>query len=111
MKRWGSLAVPEPFWPSAGVGPVGRTIETAAHAQVRRYAIHGGSGAEDSCGPPYEPEMRDDATGGWAEPAFVEYKPPWRPSEEEIVRAAIAVIFLALLAIMALAAGAILTMG
>ncbi len=37
--------------------------------------------------------------------------PRWRPSEDEIVRAAITVILLALGTIMALAAMAILTMG
>jgi hypothetical protein len=51
------------------------------------------------------------AFGGGAETAFVELKPRWQPSEDEIELAAITVIFVSLVAIMALAAAAILTMG
>lgn len=43
--------------------------------------------------------------------ALVELKPRWRLTEEEIVRAAIAVILISLMVLMGLAAGAILTMG
>lgn len=42
--------------------------------------------------------------------ALVELKPRWRLTEEEIVRAAIAVILISLTVLMGLAAGAILTM-
>jgi hypothetical protein len=48
---------------------------------------------------------------GVAGSALVELESRWRPSEDEIVRVAIAVIFSDLVAIMMLAAGAILTMG
>ncbi|OBI17709.1 hypothetical protein A5712_23275 [Mycobacterium sp. E2327] len=42
---------------------------------------------------------------------LVELKPPWRLTEEEIVRAAIAVILVALVAVICVAGGAIVTMG
>jgi hypothetical protein len=42
---------------------------------------------------------------------LVESRPPWRLTEEEIVRAAVAVILVALVTVMGVAAGAILTMG
>jgi hypothetical protein len=42
---------------------------------------------------------------------LVESKPWWRPTEEEIVRAAIMVILVCLMALIGLAAGATLTMG
>ncbi|BDE14334.1 hypothetical protein MKCMC460_31940 [Mycobacterium sp. 20KCMC460] len=41
----------------------------------------------------------------------VESKPRWRLTEEEIVRAAISVILVALVAVIGVAAGAILTVG
>jgi hypothetical protein len=41
----------------------------------------------------------------------VESKPRWRLTEEEIVRAAITVILVALVAVIGVAAGSILTMG
>jgi hypothetical protein len=48
----------------------------------------------------------------WAVKTFlVEIKPRRRPSEDEIVLAAITVILVALVTIMALAAAAVLTMG
>jgi len=46
-----------------------------------------------------------------AETVLVEIKPRSRPSEDEIVLAAITVILLSLMAIIAVAAAAILTMG
>jgi hypothetical protein len=46
-----------------------------------------------------------------AETVPVEIAPHWRPSEDEIMRAAITVILVALMTIIALAAAAILTMG
>ncbi|MBV8785799.1 MAG: hypothetical protein JOZ00_03835 [Mycobacterium sp.] len=42
---------------------------------------------------------------------LVESKPRWRLTEEEIVRVAITVIFVELVAVIGVAAGAILTMG
>ncbi|ORB69390.1 hypothetical protein [Mycobacterium scrofulaceum] len=42
---------------------------------------------------------------------LIDLKTSWRPSEEDVARAAIAVIFFALVTIISLAAGAILTMG
>ncbi len=41
----------------------------------------------------------------------VESRPHWRLTEEEIVRAAVAVILVALVTVIGVAAGAILTMG
>jgi hypothetical protein len=98
------------------------TIAIPAHAQVRSYAIYGHRGAGLLCGLPHESEISHRTTvvaarteaiavGAGAETALVELKPRWRPSEDEIERAAITVILVALVAIMALAAAAILTMG
>jgi hypothetical protein len=42
---------------------------------------------------------------------LVELKPRWRLTEEEILRAAITVILVALVAVIGVAAGSILTMG
>lgn len=74
------------------------------------------------CGLPHESEISHRTTvvaarteaiafGVGAETDLVELKPRWRPSEDEIVRAAITVIFVSLVAVMAVAAAAILTMG
>jgi hypothetical protein len=54
---------------------------------------------------------RIEAVPCGAETAPVAIKPRWRPSEDEIVFAAITVILLSLMAIIAVAAAAILTMG
>ena len=54
---------------------------------------------------------RTEAIAWDAETVLVEIKPRRRPSEDEIVLAAIAVILASLMAIMAVAAAAILTMG
>ena len=54
---------------------------------------------------------RIEAVACGAETAPVAIKPRWRPSEDEIVFAAITVILLSLMAIIAVAAAAILTMG
>jgi hypothetical protein len=43
--------------------------------------------------------------------SVVELKPRWRLTEEEILRASITVIFVALVAVIGVAAGAILTLG
>ncbi|OBH21370.1 hypothetical protein [Mycobacterium sp. E3247] len=45
------------------------------------------------------------------ETVLAELKPRWRATEEEILRAAITVILVALVAVIGVAAGAILTMG
>jgi hypothetical protein len=52
-----------------------------------------------------------EAIARGAETVALEIKPPWRPAENAIVRAAITVIMVALAAIIALAAAAVLTMG
>lgn len=52
-----------------------------------------------------------NAIGCRGDTGLVELKPRWRPTEEEIVRAAITVILVSLMALIGLAAGAILTMG
>ena len=54
---------------------------------------------------------RTHAIAWEAEAVPVEIAPHWRPSEDEIMRAAITVILVALLTIITLAAAAILTMG
>lgn len=96
------------------------TIATPAHAQVASYAIHGHGGAGCLCGLPHcEAKVshrttagaRTEAIGWGAETVPVEIEPRWRPSEDEIVLAAITVILVALVAIIALAAAAVLTMG
>ena len=119
MKRLESLAATKPLWVSAGVGLADMTIATPVHAQVRSYAIHGHRGAGCLCHLPHESEIchrttvvaaRTEAIAFGAG-ALVELKPRWRPSEDEIELAAITVIFVSLVAIMALAAVAILTMG
>jgi hypothetical protein len=86
------------------------TIATPAHARVGSYAIHGHGGAGYAWGLPHC-EARTEAIAWGAETVPVEIKPRWRPSEDEIVLAAITVILVALVAIIALAAAAILTMG
>ncbi|ASW90149.1 hypothetical protein QRB36_03655 [Mycobacterium marseillense] len=81
----------EPLWPTAGLAVADWTIATAAVAQVRLGSRHG---------------------SGMSNGAVVNSRTlRWPASEDEIVRAAIAVIFVALTVIMALAASAILTMG
>jgi hypothetical protein len=54
---------------------------------------------------------RTEAVAWGAETVLVEIKPRRRPSEDEIELAAITVILLSLMAIIAVAAAAILTMG
>lgn len=51
-----------------------------------------------------------NAFGGSGDTGSVQSKPRWRLTEEEIVRAAITMILVLLTALMALSAGAILTM-
>lgn len=52
-----------------------------------------------------------NALAGRGDTVLVESKPRWRPTEQEIVRAAIVVILVALTAVIGVAGGAILTMG
>jgi hypothetical protein len=122
MKRLESPAATKPLWASAGVGLDDMPIATPVHAQVGSYAIRGHRGVRCLCGLPHESETSHTTTavaarteaiafGAGAETALVELKPRWRPSEDEIELAAITVIFVSLVAIMALAAAAILTMG
>ncbi|OBH67831.1 hypothetical protein A5684_03685 [Mycobacterium intracellulare] len=81
----------EPLWPTAGLAVADWAIATAAVAQVRLGSSRG-SGIGDG--------------------AVVNTRTlRWPASEDEIARAAIAVIFVAMTVIMALAASAILTMG
>jgi hypothetical protein len=95
------------------------TIATPVHAQVRSYALRGHRGVGCLCGLPHESETCHGTTVvaarteaiAFGAGALVELKPRWRPSEDEIELAAITVIFVSLVAIMALAAAAILTMG
>lgn len=54
---------------------------------------------------------RLNATAWRGDTVLAELKPRWRPTEEDIVRASITVIFVALVAVIGIAAGAILTMG
>ena len=96
------------------------TIATPAHAQVKSSAIQGPKHAECLHGLPHcESEIsrrtglvaRTEALVSRAETVLVEMTPRWRPSEDEIERAAITVILVALVAIIALAAAGALTMG
>ncbi|WP_205873212.1 hypothetical protein [Mycobacterium camsae] len=52
-----------------------------------------------------------NAIGSRRDTVSVELKPRWRLTEDEIVRAAITMIFVSLMTLMGLSAGAILTMG
>ena len=55
--------------------------------------------------------VRAEAVAWGAETVPFAIRPRWRPSEDEIVFAATAVILLSLMAVIAVAAAAILTMG
>jgi hypothetical protein len=96
------------------------TIATPPHAQVGSYPIHGHEGAEYVCGLPHcetgvsrrtTTAARIEAIAWGVKTVLVEIKPRRRPSEDEIVLAAITVILVALGTIIALAAAAVLTMG
>jgi hypothetical protein len=96
------------------------TIAAAAHTGVGSYAPPGQGSAGCLPGLPHcQAEVsrrttvaaRTHAIAWEAETVPFEMAPHWRPSEDEIMRAAITVILVALLTIMALAAAAILTMG
>ena len=96
------------------------TIATSAHAQVGSYPIHGHGGIEPVCGLPHSEAdvshttttaARIEAIACGVKTLLVEIKPHRRPSEDEVVFAAITVILVALVAIIAVAAAAVLTMG
>ncbi|OBA76945.1 hypothetical protein A5641_19425 [Mycobacterium sp. 1554424.7] len=80
------------------------TIAIAAHEPVEKDAADAHHDLTSAV-------ARVNAMAWLGDTAFAEFKPRWRPTEEEIVRAAITVILVALVAVMAVAAGAILTMG
>jgi hypothetical protein len=80
------------------------TIAIGAHDLVEKYAAHGQHDVMSAV-------ASINAIGRQGEPVLVGLKPRWRPTEEEVVRAAIAAILVALMTLIGLAAGAILTMG
>jgi len=93
-------------------------IANPVRARLRSYATQGHRGAVSSWGLPHcDSEISLTTTAAprsedfEAETGLVELKPRWRPSEHEIVLTAITVTFVSLMAIIAVAAAAILTMG
>jgi hypothetical protein len=94
------------------------TLAIPAPDEVGGYAVYGPADAGCFCGIP-EPDAhtsrtanavaRIDAFAWRAKSLLIELKPRWQPSEDEIARAAIAVILASLVAIIALAAGAAVT--
>lgn len=118
MDSSGSLAAAEPFATEpftalACAGPADGAIAARALAPVGRGAAYADAGF--FWGQPHESEMRPrtaaSAVAARVKAALFEFKPGWRVGEEEVARAAIVVIFFALMTIISLAAGAILTMG
>lgn len=119
MERLESLAATKPFRAAAGVGLADMTLAAPARTQGMSYGMNGHSGADCLCGVWHESEIghrntavavRAQTIARRSESSLVELKSRRRFSEDEIVRAAIAVIFVALVATIALSAGAILTM-
>ncbi|WP_055399277.1 MULTISPECIES: hypothetical protein [unclassified Mycobacterium] len=80
------------------------TTAIAAHEPIRESASHAADDVTSAV-------ARLNAVDWRRDTVRAEMKPGWRPTEEEIVRAAITVIFVALMAVIGVAAGAILTMG
>ncbi|BCZ24232.1 hypothetical protein MYSE111917_05575 [Mycobacterium senriense] len=80
------------------------TTATAAHDPVETDAAHGHDDVLLAVAKLNAMACRGDTI-------LAELKPRWRLTEEEIVRAAITVILVALLAVIGVATGAILTMG
>lgn len=124
MNELGPSPTTRPFWASAAVGLADRTMSTPAHIRVGGHRVHGHTDAGFLRGAPHESEIslrttvlvakaKAKAEEIWTrtKTSLLELKPRRRPTEEEVVRAAIAVILVALMAIIWLAAGAILTMG
>jgi hypothetical protein len=96
------------------------TLAIPAHDTIRTFAVDGygeavcvdGSPRCDAESSPMTTALaRLDALARGAATALVDMKTRWRPSEDEIVRAAITVILVALGTIIALAAGAAVTVG
>jgi hypothetical protein len=83
-----------------------KTLESLAAIRVRRLPH-----CEADMSHRTTAAARTEAIDRGAETVPVETAPRWRPSEDEIVRAAITVILVALVAIIGLAAAAVLTMG
>jgi hypothetical protein len=80
------------------------TTAIAAHEPVEKAAAH----AHDDVALAV---ARVNAIAFRGETFLAEAKPRWRVTEDEVVRAAITVILVALVAVIGVAAGAILTMG
>ncbi len=80
------------------------TTAIAAHDEVAIDTAHGHDDVTLAV-------ARVNAIACRGDTVLVELKPRWRPTEDEIVRAAITAIFVALVAVIGVAAGAILTMG
>ncbi|OBB90353.1 hypothetical protein [Mycobacterium sp. 852002-30065_SCH5024008] len=80
------------------------TTAIAAHEPIENFASHAHDDVASAVATVNAIAWRTDAI-------LAELKPRWRPTEEEIVRAAIMVILVALVAVIGVAAVAILTMG
>lgn len=80
------------------------TTAIAAHEPVEDYAAQ----AHDDLALAV---ARVNAFASRGETVLAEPKPRWRVTEEDILRASFAVILIALVAVMGVAAGSILTMG
>lgn len=80
------------------------TTAIAAHEPIEKDASHAHDDVTAAV-------ARVNALAWQGDTVRSELKPRWRPTEEEIVRAAITVILVALMAVIGVAAGAILTMG
>lgn len=80
------------------------TTAIAAHDPVEASADHGRDDVIAAI-------ARVNAIACRGDSALAELKPRWRPTEEEIVRAAITVILAALVAVIFVAGSAILAMG
>jgi hypothetical protein len=102
---------------TAGLGRADITVVIPAHARGGSYAILGQGSAGCAYGLPHceaKTSHRTTAVARTQAIAWVvaaEIKLRWPPSEDEIVRAAITVILVALVSIIAVAAAALLTMG
>jgi hypothetical protein len=80
------------------------TTAIAAHEPIEKYASHAHDDVASAV-------ARVNAIAWRGDTVLDELKPRWRPTEEEILRAAITVILVALVAVIGVAAVAILTMG
>ncbi|ORW95746.1 hypothetical protein AWB92_08775 [Mycobacterium sp. IEC1808] len=77
------------------------TTAIVAHDPVEKYAAQGDDDLSSAVA-----RLNSNAYSD-----LVEFKPRWRLTEEEIVRAAITVILVALVVVICVAGGAIVTMG